>query len=440
VNTWSGRQLWTLLLLFLVLTSNYIDRALLGILQEAVKADLGFSDTQLGLVSGPAFALFYALAGLPTARFAEGRNRARVLSGLIAIWSGMTMLCGLALNFVQLALSRAGVALGEGGCVPISHALMAERFAFRQRGRAMSVLASSSAVAAIIGPLLGAAVAEAYGWRAAFLCVGLPGLALALLVYLTLAPQAAGAPDPAGPRRHALRHDIATLFRNRAFVGIFVGSAFLATANAGITFFAAPYLLRTYDLSLTEVSTIYAVAIGGAGFCGTFLSGYLADRWAGERGRSFVLIPAAGAAIASVTLITAFTRDTWWVAAVLLLFGHVALDCKSPSMAAVQNISPPHMRATSAAVLMLAVTAFGTGLGPLFVGAISDLVAARSFPATLGAFTELCRPGVESEYPAACRTALATGVRGGLVIVCSLLLAASAGMYYASRHIDRPHG
>jgi hypothetical protein len=109
-------------------------------------------------------------------------------------------------------------------------------------------------------------------------------------------------------------------------------------------------------------------------------------------------------------------------------------------MAAVQNISPPHMRATSAAVLMLAVTAFGTGLGPLFVGAISDLVAARSFPATLGAFTELCRPGVESEYPAACRTALATGVRGGLVIVCSLLLAASAGMYYASRHIDRPHG
>ena len=183
---WRPYQIYLVGLLLLVTVSNYLDRIVIGVLQEPIKIELGLTDRQLGLLTGPAFALFYSVAGIPVARLAERANRAHVLGAAIAVWSVMTALCGTAKNYAVLLLCRVGVGMGEGGCIPVSHSLLADNFSMRQRGVVMSIVSAAPSVATILAPIIGGLVAEYYGWRMAFLIVGLPGLLLAVLVWFTI--------------------------------------------------------------------------------------------------------------------------------------------------------------------------------------------------------------------------------------------------------------
>jgi predicted MFS family arabinose efflux permease len=432
---WTRYQLWLLSVLVLVSVCNTMDRGIVSLLQEAIKTDLRLTDVQLGLISGPAFALFYSIAGLPVARLAERRNRPNLLAMAVAFWSAMTALCGAATGFVQLALLRAGVGIGEGGANPISHSLVGDQFSVRQRGIAMAVLSAATPISGIVIPLTAGIIAHYYGWRIAFFVAAVPGLILAVVLKLTVREPRDGAPRTRAPTN--FRADITWLTRNRAFVFVFLAAAFNGVGIQGTGIFSTSFLIRNHGLDLAEAGSVMA-AFGVAGLIGTFIGGYCADRFADAHGRSYVLVPAIGAVLSFAFYMVGFRLEAFAPAVVGLLLANVATDLKNgPNFAAVQNIVPSRMRATAAAMFFLAATVVGVGVGAGLVGALSDIAAARHYG---GDYASLC-PGGHAVDPsvrpheAACTAASAAGLRSALGILPFAFLLSATFFWLASRTI-----
>jgi predicted MFS family arabinose efflux permease len=440
---WRPYQIYIVVLLLLVTVCNYLDRIILGVLQEPIKRELALSDSQLGLLSGPAFALFYSVAGIPIARLAERINRAGLMAFVVAFWSAMTAFCGLSQGFVQLLLARVGVGMGEGGCIPISHSLLADNFSMRQRGVVMSVVSTAPSLATIMAPIVGGLVAQQFGWRVAFLTVGLPGLLLAVLVWLTLKePRAQGlvAAAKADRPKSSFVSDFKWLLANRAFVWVFVGGAFIGLAYNATTVFTVSFMIRSHGLTLAQAGGVLGLS-GMVGLAGTFIGGFAADRLADDRGRSYVLVPAVGGVLTCLFYVLAFTQSNWAIGMPLLLASSVAYNLKNgPMYAAVQNIVPGTMRATGAAVFMFGATVVGSMIGPLLAGGISDAVAGRRFPAALGRFEAMCPGGHAPKGAAAaiadgCATASAAGLQTALVTVSFGFVLAAVFLVLASRNL-----
>ena len=438
---WSGSQIYLLVVLVLVSVSNYMDRQIVPLLQEAIKADLKLSDTQLGMLTGFAFALFYSLGGIPIARLAERLNRVKLLTAVIAVWSVMTGLCGLAPNYAALALCRLGVGMAEGGSIPISHSLIAEKFDRRQRGLAMAIFSTGAPLAGILIPILGGWVAHVWGWRVAFLVVCLPGLFLAMLVWTTLRDARAARELDEHEKPASFRTDVGWLIRCPPFVCLFLAAAFTGMASNGMTIFLVSFLTRSHGLNLVEAGSVFGLN-GIMGLIGTFVGGYLADRYAGPAGRSYPYVCGAGMAVACVFYFGALTIASLPIVFVMIAIANIGTDLKNgPAFATVQNIVPTRMRATAAAVYMLAATLIGTGFGPLIVGGFSDLFAQASF--TLGDFQAMCPGGraIEGASAAlnqACHLAATEGLRHGMMVSTSLYLGAVLFFYLAGRFLQPP--
>ncbi|MFN5822834.1 MAG: spinster family MFS transporter, partial [Sphingomonadales bacterium] len=218
--------LWVLLVVYIF---NFLDRQIVNILAEPIKRDLGLSDTQIGLMTGIAFAAFYTFLGIPIARYADKptTNRVRLISVALVIWSGMTALCGMAQNFVQLLLARIGVGVGEAGCTPAAHSLIADLAPPEKRASAISFYSLGIPIGSLLGMLIGGLVADAYGWRTAFLVAGLPGILLAVIVLVVLrdprfsAQMQAATPKPAISTQEALKE----ILKSRAFVLMAIAGA-----------------------------------------------------------------------------------------------------------------------------------------------------------------------------------------------------------------------
>jgi MFS family permease len=438
---WTPYQIYVVALILAVTVCNYLDRIVLGVLQEPIKHELHLSDAQLGLLTGPAFALFYSLSGIPAARLAERFNRATLLAAAITVWSGMTALCGLANNFVQLLLYRIGVGAGEGGCIPVTHSLLSDYFSPRQRGFVMSIVSMAPPFASILAPIVGGLVAENWGWRAAFFALGLPGIVLALLAHFTLKePRAAAAATAKPPPKGNFIADCKWLMGNKAFVYIFVGGAFVGVANAGIAGFTISFLLRTHELTLSQAGGIVGMT-GVAGLVGAMLGGLLADWFSGKRGRSYALVPALGSGLAAVCFATAFWVDDLRFTVPMLLAAAVAYNMKNgPIYAAVQNIVPSTMRATGAAIFMVGATVVGSTVGPLMTGVISDAIARSRFPEVLGSFSATCPGGRAPEgaseaIAAACAQSSAIGLQSALILMSVVFVISMGFLAMASRHI-----
>lgn len=440
---WKPYQIYVVLLLLLVTVCNYLDRIILGVLQEPIKRELALTDWQLGLLSGPAFALFYSVAGIPIARLAERINRAGLLAFVVAFWSAMTAFCGLSQGFIQLLLARVGVGMGEGGCIPISHSLLADNFSMRQRGVVMSVVSTAPSLATIMAPIVGGLVAQHYGWRVAFLTVGLPGMLLAVLVWLTLKEpraQSQAAIVKSDRPKGSFISDFKWLLANRAFVWVFIGGAFIGLAYNGATVFTVSFMIRSHGLTLAQAGGVLGLS-GMVGLIGTFIGGLAADRFADDRGRSYVLVPAIGGALTCLFYVLAFTQSNWAIGMPLLLAASVAYNLKNgPMYAAVQNIVPGTMRATGAAVFMFGATVVGSMIGPLLAGGISDTVAGRRFPAALGRFEAMCPgghppKGASAAIGDACAAASAAGLQTALVTVSFGFVLAAVFLVLASRSL-----
>jgi predicted MFS family arabinose efflux permease len=372
--------LWILLVVYIF---NFIDRQIVNILAEPIALDLGLSDTQIGLMTGLAFALFYTALGLPIARYADRptTNRPRLIAVALATWSAMTALCGLAQNFVQLLLARIGVGVGEAGCTPPAHSLISDIVPPERRSSALAFYALGIPIGTLLGMMIGGFLADWVGWRRAFLIVGLPGIALALVVHFVLRDprtRLAGASDSAAPAAQnemSLWKAVRSVMGSRAFVLLLAAGSTASFLAYGKVTWTTIFFQRTHELTPGEVGFWFGVVNGAAGIFGTWLGGWIADRFGAKRRRHVLSAPAIGMAVAAPVAFLAYQATNWQVALALLI---VPTVCNSlyygPTYSAAQGLVPLRARAIAAALVLFFQNLIGLGLGPLFFGMLSDLL------------------------------------------------------------------
>lgn len=374
-----------LLFLMLVLVFNNVDRQLIGLVLQDIKLDLGLSDTQLGLLTGIAFALFYSVMGIPIARWADKGNRKTIISVTTALWSVMLIMCGYAANFTQLLLARIGVAVGEAGCLPPANSLIAEYFSRAERPQAMAFYLQGMTLSTIIGYFAGGWLTEFYGWRTAFVILALPGLVLALLAHLTLRePRLSsnrlaegGRPQKSEPAE-ALLPLIAVfkiLWGKKTFRHLITAYAIQKFFSLGVATWLAAFFIRSHGMQTGEIGTWFAVIWGGFGSLGLFLGGYLASRYAVHR-ESFQLKVIAGIFVVMTSLnIVAYLADDKYVALGLIaLSSFISLMVYGPLWGIIQSVVQDRIRATAVATIYLVANLIGMGLGPFIMGILSDVL------------------------------------------------------------------
>ena len=390
-----GYRMYAMGFLFVTYMFNFVDRQILVILAEAIKTDLGLADWQIGVLAGLAFALFFSIMGIPIARLADRYSRTMIIAASLAIWSLFTVFCSQARSFTQLALFRVGVGVGEAGCNPAAHSLITDYVPRSKRARALAIYSMANPIGILLGMALGGLIAQKWGWRAAFVVAGAPGLVLALIAVLTLRETRAKLPPNAdtdgtgdggfgGTMRQLLPKPSYWLI-TFAFAGVlFVAAPFQA--------FAAPFFLRNhtagvaqlaaaaseqFGLSLAPIGFLglaLGLASGLGGALGVLVGGMAADRLGRGDARGYLVGPALACLMAGPASAAAFmVADT---RAALLLWGIAYFMLQLPTapvFAAVQTIAPPGGRATSAAIHIFTINLFGIALGPLATGVLSDL-------------------------------------------------------------------
>ncbi|HWI87595.1 MAG TPA: MFS transporter [Sphingomonas sp.] len=386
---------WPLALLTLVYVLNFVDRQLVGILGQPMKAELGLSDRQLGLLSGVAFALFYTTLGLPIARLAERRSRVGVIALSLAFWSVMTVLCGLARSMPQLVVARLGVGIGEAGYSPTAQSIIADLVPPERRATALSLFSLGIPLGMLIGAVAGGWLAQSLGWRLAFIWLGLPGLVVAIIVLLVLREPHRPITPAAAP---SLREVALELWRAPGFAHMAAGASIASFAGYGLTSFAVPLLMRSYGLQLREAAVGYGIVAGIGIAIGIGSGGWLADgqRRDGGAGR----VAAAGVLLAALLFPIALSlEDPRMLAMVALVSFAGAHLYFGPTYGLTVNSVGPRARATAIAILLMAMNAIGLGLGPLAVGTMSDAFANAALPG----YTASC-------HSAACQAASAQGL------------------------------
>ncbi|MEL7027646.1 MAG: MFS transporter [Pseudomonadota bacterium] len=376
---WTPYKRYVIGVLLVVYTFNFIDRQIVAILSPAIKADLDLSDTQLGFLKGFAFALFYATLGIPIARLADKHNRVTIISVALALWSGMTALCGAAANFVQLAAARIGVGVGEAGCSPPIHSLIADYFVKEQRATALSVYALGIPLGTVFGFLAGGWLASELGWRWAFVLVGVPGVLFAVIVKMTIREPQRGAADGAAPAAAEAQTPMweaaKTLWRDPSYRTLAYGASLASFCGYAIAMWIVDFLFRTHGLSYGDVTVQLAIVMGIGGAIGTYLGGALTDRFAKTNPGSYASTP-AWAIVAGLPFLTFAIWTGSPTLSFVAMFPAFLLTAMwyGPFFATVQTIAPLHLRAFASAFFLFIVNAIGFGFGPLLVGVASDVL------------------------------------------------------------------
>ena len=361
---------------------SFIDRQLMTILLEPIKAEFGASDTAMGFLTGFAFAIFYAVLGIPVARLADRWSRRNVLAISMVIWSAMTAACGMAGSFWQMAVLRVGVGVGEAGGTPPSHSLISSYFPARERSTAMGIYGSGSQIGVLLGMFGGAVIAETMGWRWAFFIFGLPGVLIGLLVFVVVREP----PKAPPPVSTSMMSDVMSLWQTPAFAIISFATAFTALAGYGMGTWFPSFLIRIHGLTLTEAGLTLGIVGTLGALIGAVSGGILCDRLTKIDSRWQLRVPSIGAGLSVVFLglFLIWPESQQWrlgeyrvpVAVVFLFFGGIVSSFWiGPTYAAIQTLTPSHLRSQASALLLLLLNLIGMGLGPLVVGALSDLLA-----------------------------------------------------------------
>ena len=393
----AGRSV--LLVLLLAYIFNFIDRQIIGILAVPIKAELGLTNTQLGLMGGLAFALFYSGLAIPIAWLADRKSRVNIIAGSVALWSLFTAACGLVQNFWQLFLARMGVGVGEAGGVAPSYALISDSFPPHQRGRALAIFSFGIPIGSALGIFFGGWIASHLDWRSAFLIVGLAGLPVALLVKLCIREPERGrfdraegtVPEAAPP----LLTVAGVLARKWSFWLLSLGAASGSILGYGLIFWLPSFFGLSFDMAqmqpvmdllpawftggtdpnLLRISVFYGSIVLIGGVAGTWLGGWLGDRTGPGDPGSYARIPAICFAIALPVFALGLFAPTLWLGWLLFTIGQMlGLAWLGPVIAAVQHIVPPSMRATASASFLFINNLIGIGFGVFFFGFMSDVM------------------------------------------------------------------
>ena len=376
------RRRLTLALLTITYFFSFMDRQILAILLEAIKADLKLSDTQLGLLSGLVFAVFYATLGLPIARLADRSSRRNIIAISLAVWSVMTALCGLAQNFTHLMFARIVEGIGEAGAGPPSQSIIADLYPPEQRASAMAIYSLGVLLGGGLGMVIGGFVAHSYGWRAAMMVVGLPGVALAIIVRLFVVEPRRGLADGAAvaaasdPPAESMWRGIASLWQAPAALHLVAGITITSLVGYAVTGWGPSYMQRSLGMSMLDVSKYVALPAALIAGGSALLGGWLCDRAAKRHGihaQSWVVMVMK--LIAFPFALGFYFVDHLWLALGSYFVASVFAGAYiGPTYAMIQHLAPLRLRATWAALTLIATSLIGLGLGPFAVGQVSDLL------------------------------------------------------------------
>jgi predicted MFS family arabinose efflux permease len=369
---------YVLAVLLAVYVMNFVDRQILSIVLDDVKAELGASDTAMGLLSGLAFSLFYTVAGVPIARLADRGTRRSIVAAGLALWSAMTAACGLAGSFWQLALARFGVGVGEAAGTPPSHSLISDYFPAERRATALAIYGMGIYFGVMFGFLAGGMIRDAFDWRTAFLAAALPGLPLALLLRFTVREPKRGAAEAraAGAEPPALGETLRLLFARRSFVLLTLAACCQAVSGYAVLTWGAPFLGRVHGLTGTEIGTSFGLIAGLGGALGITSGGFLADRLARRDARYHAWLPAAVSLLAFPFALPFYLAESTALALAAFACFYVINNMYVGSLwSLAQGLVPLRVRALSSATLLTILNIVGQGLGPLFVGVMNDALA-----------------------------------------------------------------
>jgi MFS family permease len=437
---------WLLCLMMAVNLLNMADRQGLAAVASAIKVDLALSDTQLGLIQGIGFAIFYTLMGLPLARLAESHSRVRIVGSCVAAFGAVVALCGTARNFAGILLCRIGVAVGDAGFGPPVGSLLGDHFPAARRANVMTIIWLGAPLGAVLGAAGAGFIAQNYGWRQWFFVLCIPAFFVAAAILLTLREPPRGLSDERlageGPPP-SMREVLAFLWTKRSMRYLLVGAAFGTMTLNGIGQFIGRFFVSSLGLSYAQAGrdlgllSLTSMSIG-------FALGGFGMSWAARFHRRWFALGPALALMVSVPLLWAgFSRSSPGAALPLLLVGQIAMFMYyTPVQALAQNMVDSRMRASSAFVLALVMGLIGSGLGPTIAGLLSDLYSAAAFP---GANFQLsCAHGPAFAVPdLACKQAVGMGVRRALMTMS--VFAAVAGVHFAlasrslAQDLDRPY-
>lgn len=391
-------RLYVLVLLTGVYTFNFIDRQIIGILSPAIKEDLGLADWQLGILKGFAFAVLYTTLGIPIARLADRHNRVTIISVALALWSGFTVVSGFCNNFVQLALARVGVGIGEAGGSPPSHSLISDYFPKEKRAGALAVYAMGIPIGVAFAYLAGGWITETFSWRYAFVLVGLPGILLAILLRLTVKEPPRGAFDGVPENdefsaskitgqtgaRSTLKDEFSTVWRAAKYLlaiptyrAVVIGATAISFTTYSMGTWIVDFYARSHsDYPLLQVLFWLGLISGTAYAAGTFLGGYLVDKYAAKDKRMYGYIPAVALLINVPLFLILLWHPSVAVSLVLQLPVQLAIGFYlGPSFALAQTLAPVRIRALSTAIFFFILNMIALGLGPTLTGFLSSILA-----------------------------------------------------------------
>jgi MFS family permease len=366
------RRYYVLALLTTVYALNFLDRTIFNVLIEPIKKEFTLSDTTMGLLAGFGFVLFYSLLGIPIARVADRLSRRNIVALAFAFWSAMTFLCGMASSVATLALARIGVGIGESAGTPASQSMIADLFDKNERPRALGIYAIGTYLGVFLGYFIGGYINQHYGWRMAFFSAGLPGIALAAILWLTIAEPKRGAnaeafvPEPIGPT-------LGFLASQKSFVIVLIGFCLTTYTNYATAAWIPPFMARVHHLSSAEIGTYAGTFKGLFGMAGTLVGGLVVAHISRRDDRWKLWAPAITSGLAGpVFALCMLTPDFATMVAALAATSFLVGFHLGPVFAIAQTVARPSMRALASAIILLTATCFGQGVGPLAVGMIND--------------------------------------------------------------------
>ena len=367
---------YVLVVLTATFALSHLDRQILAILLEPIKRDLQLSDTQLGALSGLVFAVFYSVLGIPFALRAVTGSRVNIIALSVTVWSAMTVACGLAQTYLQLVLARIGVAVGEAGSSPSAHAIISDLYPPKERVGAMAVYASGVNFGLFLALLGGGLAVQFLGWRWTFMLAGLPGLAVALVVWLTLRDPDRQVQSQGSSRKRLVRRTIVAMWSDRVIRHLVIGCSLTAVVGYGSVAWLPSFLIRSHQLQPAQVGMFLAWAVGIGGLAGAIAVGKLSDRLAQRDQRWGLWCMTLALLSAKPFLFAFYLVDATQLALVLFLLPAVCSNVfLGPSIAAIHGRMDPSLRPIASAFLLFLMNLVGLGIGPLLAGAVSDGLA-----------------------------------------------------------------
>ncbi|HYD44894.1 MAG TPA: MFS transporter [Phenylobacterium sp.] len=415
---------WVLGVLLLIFVLNFVDRTLLSVVAPAMKPELGISDTAFGLLTGFGFALLFTIVGIPLAQLGETRHRVWIMTACLATWSVMTALCGLAADitigsltigaFWILLACRVGVGVGEAGCVPQANSIIADYFPPHARSTALGFFGMGVTLGTMLANVVGGPITDAFGWRWAFLILGLPGVLVAAVLKLTVREPPRGYTDPPGtPRREKVRlaDGLREIASKRSFYIMTAGSTVAAFSGYGLSTFQSLFVSRSFGMTAGEVALAINVPVAFAAAAGTLATGWLAEKLRRRSETAIAWLAGLGLLISVPFYLLAFSTDQIWICLVgLMVGGALKYGYVTAQYTVAQGVVSAQTRALATAVMMFVLNLLGYGLGPLFIGWLSDAIFAW----------QVADMGAASLTRAACEGVARSGLDAAMAQVCAV--------------------